>query len=57
MAYTIPPQTRIGHVHLKVSDLEKASKFYVDLLGFDIMQRYGEQALFISAEGIITISG
>jgi len=49
MAYTIPPQTRIGHVHLKVSDLEKASKFYVDLLGFDIMQRYGEQALFISA--------
>jgi len=51
MAYTIPPQTRIGHVHLKVSDLEKASKFYVDLLGFDIMQRYGEQALFISAGG------
>src|SRR6478735_1635044 len=51
MAYTIPIQTRIGHVHLKVSDLDKASKFYVDLLGFEITQRYGDQALFISAGG------
>jgi catechol 2,3-dioxygenase len=51
MAYTIPAQTHIGHVHLKVSDLDKASKFYVDLLGFEITQRYGDQALFISAGG------
>ena len=51
MAYTIPIQTCIGHVHLKVSDLDKASKFYVDLLGFEITQRYGDQALFISAGG------
>lgn len=51
MNYTVPAQTRIGHVHLKVSDLDKAAAFYVDLLGFEITQRYGSQALFISAGG------
>jgi catechol 2,3-dioxygenase len=51
MSYTIPPGTRIGHVHLKVSDLDKALAFYQGLLGFQIMQRYGEQAVFISAGG------
>lgn len=51
MSYTIPPQTRIGHIHLKVSDLDKALAFYHDLLGFEIMQRYGTQAVFISAGG------
>ena len=50
-SYKIPPQTRIGHVHLKVSDLEKALEFYRDLLGFEVMQKYGEQAAFISAGG------
>lgn len=50
-AYTIPAGTRIGHVHLKVSDLDKALDFYVDLLGFEITQRYGSQAVFISAGG------
>lgn len=49
MSYTIPPQTRIGHVHLKVSDLDKALSFYKDLLGFKITQRYGNSAVFISA--------
>ncbi len=49
MSYTIPSGTRIGHVHLKVSDIEKALGFYKDLLGFQIMQRYGSQAVFISA--------
>jgi catechol 2,3-dioxygenase len=49
--YKVPPQTRIGHVHLKVSDLEKALAFYQGLLGFEIMQRYGDQAVFISAGG------
>ena len=51
MSYTIPPQTKIGHVHLKVSDLDKALAFYQGLLGFEIMQRYGTQAVFISAGG------
>src|ERR1044071_7727855 len=51
MDYTIPAQTRIGHVHLKVADLDKALSFYHDLLGFEIMQRYGSEAVFISAGG------
>ena len=49
MAYKIPPQTHIGHVHLKVSDIERSLKFYRDLLGFEIMQYYGSSAVFISA--------
>lgn len=49
--YTIPPQTRIGHVHLKVSDLDRALKFYRDLLGFELITMYGDQAAFISAGG------
>jgi len=51
MEYKIPEQTRIGHVHLKVSDLEKALKFYRDILGFEVMQYYGDSAVFISAGG------
>ncbi|MBO9566257.1 MAG: VOC family protein [Niastella sp.] len=51
MEYKIPPATRIGHVHLKVSDLDRSLAFYHDLLGFEIMQRYGSQAVFISAGG------
>lgn len=51
MSYTIPANTQIGHVHLKVSDLDKALAFYQGLLGFEIMQRYGTQAVFISAGG------
>ncbi len=51
MEYKIPNQTRIGHVHLKVSDLEKALKFYRDLLGFEVMQYYGDSAVFLSAGG------
>lgn len=43
--------TRIGHVHLKVADLERALAFYHDVLGFEIMQRMGTQAAFISAGG------
>lgn len=49
--YSIPPQTRIGHVHLKVSDLDRALKFYRDLLGFELITMYGDQAAFISAGG------
>jgi catechol 2,3-dioxygenase len=51
MDYKIPPQTHIGHVHLKVSNIEKALSFYRDVLGFEITQRYGEGAVFISAGG------
>jgi catechol 2,3-dioxygenase len=47
----IHPQTRIGHVHLKVADLERAIAFYRGVLGFDLTQRYGEQAAFLSAGG------
>jgi catechol 2,3-dioxygenase len=48
---TIDPGTRIGHVHLKVADLERALAFYRDVLGFEITQRYGSQAVFLSAGG------
>lgn len=51
MSYTIPANTRIGHIHLKVSDLDKALAFYVGILGFEETQRYGSQAVFISAGG------
>ncbi|NEU09447.1 glyoxalase [Flavihumibacter sp. R14] len=51
MTYRLPPGTRIGHVHLKVADLERALAFYHELLGFEITQRYGDQAVFISAGG------
>jgi catechol 2,3-dioxygenase len=43
------PQVRIGHVHLKVADLERAIAFYRDVLGFELTQRYGSQAAFLSA--------
>jgi catechol 2,3-dioxygenase len=45
------PQVRIGHVHLKVADLERSLKFYCGVLGFELMQRFGSQAAFISAGG------
>ena len=47
----IHPDTRIGHVHLKVADLERALSFYRDLLGFELIQKIGDQAAFISAGG------
>src|SRR5215475_12332532 len=47
----IAPQVRIGHVHLKVSDLDRAIGFYRDVLGFEVTQRYGRQAAFLSAGG------
>jgi catechol 2,3-dioxygenase len=47
----IDPRVDIGHVHLKVSDLERAVAFYRDVLGFDVQHRYGDQAAFLSAGG------
>lgn len=45
----IDPRVQIGHVHLKVADLERALSFYVDVLGFQLTQRYGSQAAFLAA--------
>jgi catechol 2,3-dioxygenase len=50
-SYQLPAQTRIGHVHLKVANLQRALDFYCGLLGFELMQRMGQQAAFISAGG------
>jgi len=47
----IDPRVDIGHVHLKVSDIERALRFYRDVLGFEVMQQYGDQAAFLSAGG------
>jgi catechol 2,3-dioxygenase len=47
----LPPATAIGHVHLHVSHLETSEQFYVNVLGFALMQRYGRAALFVSAGG------
>ncbi|MDQ3551736.1 MAG: VOC family protein, partial [Bacteroidota bacterium] len=51
MEYKIPAATRIGHVHLKVANLDRALTFYRDLLGFEITQYYGNSAVFLSAGG------
>lgn len=49
--YVLPAKTRIGHVHLKVADIQKSLDFYCGLLGFEITMLYGKQAAFISAGG------
>jgi catechol 2,3-dioxygenase len=49
--YIIPAQTKIGHVHLKVSDLKRSLEFYCGLLGFELTTMYGKDAAFISAGG------
>jgi catechol 2,3-dioxygenase len=47
----VDPGVRIGHVHLKVADLDRALKFYCGMLGFELQQRFGSSAAFISAGG------
>jgi catechol 2,3-dioxygenase len=51
VARPIDPGVRIGHVHLKVADLERSLAFYCGVLGFELIQRYGTQAAFVSAGG------
>jgi catechol 2,3-dioxygenase len=51
VAETIDPRVDIGHVHLKVSDIDRALGFYRDVLGFEVTQRYGDDAVFLSAGG------
>lgn len=55
LAYTsrphVDPHTRMGHIHLNVGEIPASEKFYVEMLGFDVIQRFGKTALFISAGG------
>ena len=51
VTYEVPAHTRIGHVHLQVTDIDQALGFYCGILGFQLMQRFGPQAAFISAGG------
>ncbi len=51
MTDLVPAETRVGHIHLRVSNLERAIAFYSDVLGFTLQQRYGNQAAFLSAGG------
>jgi catechol 2,3-dioxygenase len=51
MAPAIDPRVRIGHVHLKVADLDRAIAFYRDVLGFELQARIGDQAAFLAAGG------
>ena len=51
MAAAIDPRTDIGHVHLKVADIERSLAFYRDVLGFELQQRMGEEAAFLSSGG------
>lgn len=51
MTAPVHPAARIGHVHLKVADLERAIGFYSGVLGFDVQQRFGRSAAFLSAGG------
>lgn len=51
MTDRVPAETRVGHIHLRVSDLERSIAFYSGVLGFEVQQRYGDQAAFLSAGG------
>ena len=51
MSGKAPADTRVGHIHLKVSDLDRAIEFYGDVLGFSLTQRYGDRAAFLGAGG------
>lgn len=51
MTYHAPAGTRVGHIHLKVADLDRAIGFYRDVLGFALQQRYGTSAAFLGADG------
>lgn len=48
---SIPAEARIGHVHLKVADLDRSIRFYHELMGFDLMMRFDDEAAFLSAGG------
>lgn len=49
--YTADPAMRVGHVHLKVTDLERAIAFYTEVMGFEVQQRFGDRAAFLAVGG------
>ena len=49
--FKLAPSTSIGHIHLKVTDLERSIAFYQEVMGFELTQRYGQQAAFLAAGG------
>src|SRR6056297_2365206 len=51
MSHPVHPQTTVGHIHLKVADLDRALHFYSDVLGFELQQRWGNSAAFLGAGG------
>lgn len=51
MSYSAPKAMTIGHVHLKVSNLERSIAFYRDVMGLELQERFGDQAAFLSAGG------
>ena len=51
LPYTLPAESRIGHVHLKVSDLDRSIAFYQEVMGYTLTKRFGTQAAFLSAGG------
>ena len=51
MSYAADPRTRVGHIHLRVADLDRAIAFYRDVMGFEVQQLYGDKAAFLSAGG------
>ena len=51
MPNPVHPETRVGHIHLKVADLDRAIAFYAGVLGFEVQQKFGTQAAFLSAGG------
>ena len=51
MTKPVHPDTRVGHIHLKVADLDRAIAFYSGVLGFELQQKFGSQAAFLSAGG------
>jgi catechol 2,3-dioxygenase len=50
-SYVIDPQVRVGHIHLKVANIARALQFYCGVLGFEVTQRFGQSAAFLSAGG------
>lgn len=51
MTFTADADTKVGHIHLRVADLDRAVEFYTQVMGFELQQKFGDQAAFLSAGG------